>query len=131
MFRLLGFVTLLSFVSCATQPYKPYAREIKKKPGIEGTIALRPEYVPEDRTYADTVMAKNCGISPITVLEEGEVQIGSTTSSNTKAHDEKVANGFDMGGGFKYLTGGAKDVKNTEKSSTTMAVKEWHIVYNC
>lgn len=131
MLRLIGLAALLSFVSCATQPYKPYAREIKKKPGIEGSIALKPEYVPEDRTYADTLMAKNCGTNPINVLEEGEVQVGSTTSSNSKAQDEKVKNGFDIGGGFKMLTGGSTDVKNTEKVATTVAVKEWHITYNC
>jgi hypothetical protein len=131
MFRILGFAALLSVVSCATQPYRPYAREIKKKPGVEGTIALKPEYVPEDRTYADSVMAKNCGTNPINVLEEGEVQVGTSTSSTSKAHDEKVANGFDIGGGFKMLTGGNTDVKNTEKQSTVVALKEWHIVYNC
>jgi hypothetical protein len=131
MFRILGFAALLAVVSCATQPYKPYAREIKKKPGVEGTVALKPEYVEEDRTYADTVMARNCGTKPVNVLEEGEVQVGTSTSSNTKAHDEKVANGFNIGSGFKLLSGGTTDVKNTEKQSTTVAVKEWHIVYNC
>ena len=38
---------------------------------------------------------------------------------------------FDIGGGFKMLTGGNTDVKNTEKQSTVVALKEWHIVYNC
>ena len=130
MLRLIGLAALLSFVSCATQPYKPYAREIKKKPGVEGAIALKPEYVPEDRTYADTLMAKNCGTNPVNVLEEGEQQVGTTTSTNAQARDEKEANGFNLGG-FKMLTGGSTDVKNTNKTSTSVAIKEWHISYNC
>lgn len=130
MSRILGFAVLLTVVGCATQPYKPYAREIKKKPGVEGTIALKPEHVPEDRTYADSLMVKNCGTKEVNVLEEGEMQVGTTTSSNSQARDEKEENGFNLGG-MKFLSGGQTDVKNTNKTSTTVAVKEWHIAYNC
>jgi len=75
-------------------------------------------------------MAKNCGTNPVNVLEEGEVGVGTATTSNAQARNEKEANGFNMGG-FKYLTGGSTDVKNTETSTQTTAVKEWHINYNC
>jgi hypothetical protein len=36
-------------VGCATIPYQPYAREVKKRPRQGGMIALHAEYRPEDR----------------------------------------------------------------------------------
>lgn len=130
MSRILAFAALLAVVSCATGPYKPYAREVKKKPGMEGVIALKPEFITEDRTFADTLMAKNCGTKPVNVLEEGEVAVGQTTSSNSQVRKEKEDNGFNMGG-MKFLTGGQTDVDNKAAQSTTTAIKEWQISYNC
>ena len=130
MTRIIGFALLFVITSCATGPYQPYAREIKKKPGVEGVISLKPSYVPEDRTYADTIMNKNCGTKPVNVIEEGEVGVGTATTSNSAARDDKETNGFNVGG-FKYLTGGTTDVKNTATSSHTTTVKEWQISYNC
>ena len=130
MNRVISFVTLLTLASCAAVPYKPYAREVKKKPGIEGVISLKPNFVPEDRAVADSLMAKNCGVNPVTVLEEGEVAVGTTTSSNSKATAEKENKSFNLGG-MKFLTNTPTDVKNTESSSQTVAVKEWQISYNC
>lgn len=130
MRRLFAFIVLTSLVGCATQPYRPYAREVKKKPGIEGIIALKTEHIPEDRAYADTLMARNCGQSAVNVLEEGEVEVGQTTTTNSQVRDEKEANGFNFGG-LKLLTGGTTDVKNKAQTSSTMAVKEWQINYNC
>ena len=104
---------------------------MKKKPGQEGIIALRTEHVPEDRTYADSLMARNCGeASAVNVFEEGEVQVGQSTTSNSQVRDKKEDNCFKFGG-MKWNTGGQTDVKNKAESSTTVAVKEWQISYKC
>jgi hypothetical protein len=101
MTRIIGLAALLALVSCASRPYQPYAREVKKKSGVEGVIALKTEHVPAERTYADSLMSKNCGTNPVNVLEEREVAVGSTTTSNSQARNEKEDNGFNMGG-FKF-----------------------------
>jgi len=81
-------------------------------------------------TSADALMAKNCGVNPVIVTEEGEVVVGSTTSSNSKATSEKEhASSFNLAG-MKFLSN-PPDVKNTETSSQTTAIKEWQISYNC
>lgn len=129
--KTLSFVVLaVFFASCATQPYRPYAREVKKLPGKAGVIALKSEHVPEDRTYADTLMVKNCGDSTVNVKEEGEVQVGETTTTNSKTQDRHEANGFNLSG-FKVLTGGSTPTKDTAKTSTVVALKEWQINYEC
>ncbi len=130
MNRLLALVTILLITGCATQPYQPYARDVKKKPGMEGVIAMKREHKPEDRTLADSMMSQNCGGKTFNVIEEGEVQVGSATSTNAQARDEKEDNGVSFGG-FKYLTGGQTDVQNTNSTSETVALKEWHINYKC
>ena len=56
MNRVLCIFTLLALSSCAAVPYRPYAREVKKKSGIEDVISLKPNFVPEDRTTADALM---------------------------------------------------------------------------
>lgn len=75
-------------------------------------------------------MTQNCSGNPFTVLEESEVQVGSTTSMQSQARDQKVDNGVSLGD-FKYLTSGQSDVQNTNSTSHTVALKEWHISYKC
>ncbi|HXH30812.1 MAG TPA: hypothetical protein VNJ01_08355 [Bacteriovoracaceae bacterium] len=130
MSRILGVAVLFALVSCATGPYKPYAREVKKKPGVEGTISLKPDHVPEDRAYADTLMARNCGNGSVNVTEESEVAVGSTTTSNAQAHNEKETTGYNFKG-FKFVNPNEKDVAHQSVSSTSTAIKEWHINYVC
>lgn len=130
MKQLLALIVTLLITGCATQPYQPYARDVKKKPGVEGIIAIKREYKPEDRTLADSMMTQNCSGKPFTVVEEGEIQVGSATSVNGQARAEKENNGVNFGG-FKYLTGGQTDVQNTNSTSETVALKEWHINYKC
>ncbi len=131
MCRIISLVAIVfALVSCSTAPYKPYARQVKMKPNMNGVIAMRTDYVPEDRTLAEQMMTKNCGENTVTILEEGEVEVGTKTVSSSSVRDEKEANGFSMGG-FKMLTGGSTDVKNKEGTSQVEKLKEWQINYNC
>jgi hypothetical protein len=130
MNRVISFVALVILASCAAVPYKPYAREVKKKPGVEGVISLRLDHNPEDRASAEALMVKNCGTSAVNVLEEGEIVVGTTTSSNSKAVEDKQPAAFNFGG-LKMLSGSQADVTKTETSSKTVADKEWQINYDC
>jgi hypothetical protein len=121
-------LALVSVVLAArtTMPYQPYAREVKKKPTFGGVIALKSTYIDADRTYADSIMAKNCGTNPVKVLEEGEVEVGKTTTSNaTETKEDKSTTKLF---GLNFTNPGEK---NTEKTSTVTAVKEWQIAYEC
>ncbi len=130
MNRLLGLSVLFTLASCATGPYKPYAREVKKKPGVEGTISLKTNHVPEDRTYAESLMAKNCGQGTVNIVEESEVVVGTTTTSNANSHQERETTGYEMKG-FKFMKPTERDVDHTTVSSTSTSLKEWHINYTC
>lgn len=118
---------------CATVPYQPYARDVKRKPGEGGVIALKTEHRPEDRQFADSKMASNCGSDSIVkVTEEGEVEVGektNTTGGQSKTNNEG-ASGFKLGG---ITFGSAKPSEDTttHSSSETIKLKEWHIAYNC
>ncbi len=126
MCRIALLSLVLILVSCAQGPYKPYAREVKKKPGMTGVIALKTDHVPEDRSYADTLMSRNCGDSTVTIVEEGEVEVGETTASNSTA-EKHNASAFKFGG--INFTDPAKT--NTATTATTTKLREWQINYNC
>lgn len=127
MNQVLTIIILATLASCAAVPYKPYAREAKKKPGVEGVIALHMDYLPEDRTLADTLMAKNCGASSVNVLEEGEVVTGTKTTSKSQTQDNNYRSGLNFGG---IQFGSTKD-STAQTDSTTTTQKEWQISYNC
>lgn len=122
---------ILTLVGCQTVPYQGQAREVKRKPQTEGVISLALSHRPEDRDVAQQKMASNCGAFPIEVLEEGEVAVGQATEVKGKEKDrasteQKVGQLF----GIPLITGEAGG-KDTETSSVTTAVKEWHISYKC
>jgi hypothetical protein len=127
MSRTLALVIVAAFAASCTQlPYKPYAREVKKKPSVSGVIALKPDHVPEDRTYADSLMKRNCGENAITIAEEGEVEIGQKTVSNeTQTKEDREDMNWN---GVKFYNPAEK---NTSKTSSVESIKEWHINYNC
>lgn len=116
--------------ACATVPYQPYAREVKKKPQEGGVIALKTEHRPEDRQRADYLMAANCGSNAtVKVTEEGEVEVGEKTNSNaSKTHGEKNE-GFSIGG-LNFISG-SKPSEDTSSTTETIKLKEWQIAYNC
>jgi hypothetical protein len=133
MKKIVLFAVAVLFAGCATVPYQPYARDVKRKPGEGGVIALKTEHRPEDRQFADSKMASNCGSDAIVkVSEEGEVEVGEKT--NTVGGASKTNNegsgGFKLGG---ITFGSAKPSEDTttHASSETVKLKEWHIAYNC
>lgn len=118
-------------ISCQTVPYQGQAREVKRKPSEGGIIALAVNHRPEDRAQADVRMKSNCAQSEIKILEEGEVAVGQTTTSNAsetnRASTERKAG---MLFGIPVMTGQASGT-DTSTSSTTTQIKEWQISYEC
>lgn len=133
MKKLVLVLAALMVSACATMPYQPYAREVKKKPNEGGVIALRSEHRPEDRQRADSLMASNCGSDAIVkVQEEGEVAVGEKTNSNSNKVQENrpASSGFSIGG-LHFGSAEARPGENTNTTTETVQVKEWQIAYNC
>lgn len=124
---LLGAVALL--VGCQAMPYKPYARKVKVKPRKGGIVALKVDHNDQDRAYAEKIMTKSCYGKGFDVLEEGEVVIGTQTSSTaTKKEAEK---GKRVGSLWGIPLSTADKDQTTNTSSTTVQKKEWQINYKC
>lgn len=122
----------LALAACEAPPYQPYARDVKRKPGQGGSIALRLEHQDADRQKAMNMMSSNCGSSKVKVLEEGEVEIGQETQgSATASRDEGSAGTVGKLFGMKVRTGQKDPSTTTNSNSRTMAVKEWQISYEC
>lgn len=123
----------LAVFGCQTVPYQPYARDVKKKPGKEGVIALRQENRPEDRALADKMMTQNCAGKEVKVLEEGEVVIGEKTkSSGSESHvpgqkSQTVGTLF----GLPVTSGGRNSGTESSSESEKVQLKEWQISYEC
>lgn len=118
----------LLFTSCAGMfEYRPYARNVKKKPGKSGIIALKLEHRDEDRTLADSLMKRNCGSKKIEITDEGEVVVGSVTKSNTEKRDstERVSGKFF---GMDVISG---NPASQSTQSETVSKKEWQLKYIC
>jgi hypothetical protein len=121
----------LFFVSCQTVPYQGKAREVKRKPMEGGIIALQNDPRPEDRMKADEKMKSNCGDSTVKVLEEGEVAVGQTTSTDGST-DHRQGNQHKVGTLFGMpLVSGQPSGTDSHSSSTTTEIKEWQISYEC
>ena len=126
----IGIVFCLLFLlgGCADMfKYQPYARNVKKRPGKSGIIALKPVHRMEDQNLAQTMMAQNCGSKVATILEEGEVKVGTVTQGvkTSQASTKRSAGKF-----FGIpLTTGSGPSENT--TSTTLEKKEWQITYKC
>lgn len=117
---------VLLLARCATLPYQPQAREVKKRPTAGGTIALGTTYRLEDRAHADVMMKSNCGNQDVRVMEEGEVVVGERADATTDKNARTTTNAFTIGG----LTFG--NDRPAEKTTThTVQLKEWHITYDC
>ncbi|NUM87968.1 MAG: hypothetical protein HUU37_02075 [Bdellovibrionales bacterium] len=125
------FVGAALVAGCASMPYQPYARDVKRKPAEGGVIALKTEHRAEDRAKADQMMSANCGTDLMAkIAEEGEVVVGEKTKSSSDSRQKNEENGFSLGG-IKFLTGGTTPVNNTNTTTEKEAVKEWHVSYNC
>lgn len=122
---------LLLATGCQTVPYEGKARNVSVKPKRQGVISIPTEYRDEDRTKAETLMAKNCAPLAPEVVAEGEVAVGKKTNSNEKttnrnSSETKVGSLF----GLPLMSGDAGGT-DASTSSTTMDIKEWHISYKC
>lgn len=130
MKKLVLFIAAALVSGCATMPYQPYAREVKKKPGEGGVIALKTEHRPEDRQRADSLMAANCGSESIVkVQEEGEIVVGEKTHTNASKTQGQQDEGFSLAG-FRFISG-TKPSEDTASTSETVKLKEWQIAYQC
>ncbi len=114
---------------CQTMPYQPYARNVKVEPESGGIVALKLEHQDEDRAKAQSMMAQNCGGSPVKVVEEGEQVIGTETSG--KETNQAGSEGHKVGSlfGIPLTSGGQEASKNT--TTVTTSKKEWQIRYKC
>ena len=127
-FLILTFTVLT--VGCATAPYQPYAREVKRTPSVGGIIALHDTHVDEDRIKADTLMHSNCGSKTVDVQEEGEVVTGTQTDAKAKRTNEKEnQGGFTLG--MFQMGGHDQDAEKTATQATVTSLKEWQIAYRC
>lgn len=120
--------TLAILTSCAGMfEYRPYARNVKKKPGKSGVIALEINHRAEDRTLATSMMNENCGNKKAVVTDEGEVVIGTVTNSTKKSTEGGETNY----GNFFGLPVSSSSPDTESTSSTTTQKKEWQINYHC
>lgn len=123
------YLAFLVLGGCQAMPYKPYARKVKVQPKVGGIVALNLDHNDQDRDYAEKIMSSTCRDRGVNVLEEGEVVIGTVTSSTEtrKAGSEGTKVGSLWG--IPVTSGGSDPSKNT--NSTTLQKKEWQIKYKC
>jgi hypothetical protein len=121
----------LFVVGCQTVPYQGNARDVKRKPGVGGTVAVPLNPRQEDRDRANEHMISNCGNGNYKVSEEGEVVIGETTSADTR-NDYRQNNQVQTGSflGMPIVSG---DPGGTDShiNSTRSQLKEWQLTYEC
>lgn len=117
--------------ACQTVPYQGQAREVVKKPQVEGVVALPINYRDEDQAKAQTRMSANCQPGSYKVIEEGEAVIGQEVKTAGKETD-RASTKKEAGKLFGIpLMTGEEGGKNSESSQVTTAVKEWQIKYKC
>lgn len=124
---LLCAVSVVSSVALSGCSTIPYAREVKKRPSEGGVIALRATHSPEDRAKAETLMRSNCSAGSLKILEEGEVAVGTKTTSDARTSQDQGNTGFSIGA----LTFGSDPSSRTSGSSETTQLTEWQISYEC
>ncbi|MGE0172316.1 MAG: hypothetical protein AB7T49_06010 [Oligoflexales bacterium] len=104
--RAIGICLVL--MGCAT------ARVVKTEPGKGGVVAVQHGLYGDANKEAQKLMAANCK-GEYDIKEEGEVVVGSTTSSRTDKEKEN-----------------RKSMFNSESTqSTTRDQTEWRITYAC
>ncbi|NCN40538.1 hypothetical protein GW916_04745, partial [bacterium] len=119
------------FVGCQTVPYQGTTRDVTLKPRKSGVISIPTNPRDEDRMKAEGIIARNCKPLMGEITEEGEVAVGTKVDSSAKEtnRDDSRAQ---VGSLFGIpITSGEASGKNTAASSTTTAIKEWHITYKC
>lgn len=127
----IALATVLAVTGCQTVPYQGQARDVKRKPGVEGIISVPLDPRTEDRAKAEEKMRSNCGQLAVKVLEEGEIVVGQETHTSgreteRKSEQRKVGSLF----GVPVMSGDQAGT-DTSSSSVTKSVKEWQIAYKC
>ncbi len=101
--------------------------------GEGGVIAITVAHQTEDMTKAVELMSSNCGNDKYKVTDEGEVVTGTTTEGDaTQTH--KAGTASTQAGtlfGIPITSGGSDPSNSTRSTSTTTAVKEWQVTYEC
>jgi len=128
---LFALAAVLVISGCQTVPYQGNARDVKRKPGVGGTIAVPLNPRQEDRDRANEHMISNCGNGNFKVTEEGEVVTGETTQANTR--NDYRANSQQQTGTFLGMPVYAGDPGGTDSSTTATRtqLKEWQLTYEC
>lgn len=123
--------SLVTLAGCQTIPYEGKARNVSLKPKQQGVISIPTEFRDEDRTKAETLMAKNCSPLAPEVVSEGEIAVGTKTNSTDQTTNRK-SNEVKMGSLFGIpVVSGDEGGTNSSSSSTVTQLKEWHISYKC
>lgn len=126
-----GMGLLLVLAGCQTVPYQGQARNVTIKPQKEGVISIAVNHRDEDRQKAQEMMTRNCQPYEVEVLEEGEVAVGTKTDSTGRDTD-RASTERQVGTLFGVaVMSGEAGGKNTQSSSQTVSIKEWHISYKC
>lgn len=117
---LLGFLSLLSVVGCAS-----FARKVVVRPGEGGTVAIF--HSEASRGRAEEYMTQICGSKSYQITEEREVSTGQvlreeTTGSSAPIYSFQDSSGSNSGK-VKLNTG----VRRAQVQDTT----EWQISFIC
>jgi len=120
---LLGLLT-----SCAgMNEYRPYARHVSRTTGHAGVIAVKLDHRQEDISLAQSMMQDSCGQRAATIIQEGEVAVGSvsdTVKERREGNESVVGSFFGL-----PVTSGSPEKENSRVVTTQQ--KEWHINYKC
>ncbi len=132
-YLLIALPLVLLINACQTIPYQPYARDVKKKPGQNGIVALKLDHRDEDKAKANQMMTSNCQSAIVKILEEGEVVIGqeSTTDSKTSKNAGESSKPIGSLFGIPMSSVGTDPSEATSAKVSTSQLKEWQISYEC
>jgi hypothetical protein len=121
----------LIVTACQTVPYAGNAHDVKRKPGVGGTVAVPLNPRQEDRDRATEHMISNCGNGNYKVTEEGEVVIGETTQANSR-QDYRSSTQHASGSflGMPIISGDPAGT-DSQVNSTKTQMKEWQLAYEC
>lgn len=127
---LIGGAALL-VSACQTVPYQGQARDVKRKPGVGGTIGVPLNPQQADRDRATEHMISNCGNGNYKVISEEEVVTGETTSSD--ARNDYRPNTQHQAGSFLGMPvySGDQGGVDSHQTTTRTQIKEWQIGYEC
>lgn len=130
-FKLAIVTSALALAACQTVPYQGQAREVKRKSGRGGVIAIPVNSREEDRKVATAKMDDACGEFAVRILEETEVVVGTKSTSNarnTNRDDSRRDEGRFLG---INLVSGEAGGTDSKVETATEAVKEWQMTYEC